>query len=110
MINFLHFHNLRLISLPNASPCLALKKQQSERWKLNEKDQDESIEKNLRALDQCCFSSQFYFINSLMGLGSVFSVLATEMMILSQYNMFADPMFGATVLYVYVTVIVGKFA
>ena len=41
----------------------------SERWKLKEKEQDESIDKNLRACDQLCFSTQFYFINALHSTG-----------------------------------------
>jgi len=72
----------------------------SERWKLKEKEQDESIDKNLRACDQLCFSTQFYFINALHSTGIVFVVFAIEMMILSNYNMFGDPMFAATCSYV----------
>jgi hypothetical protein len=70
-----------------------------ERWKLCEKEQDESIDKNLRALDQLCFSTQFYFINGVHAIGLVFVVFAIEMMILSNYNMFADPMLVAILLY-----------
>jgi len=80
----------------------------TERWKLCEKEQDESIDKNLRAVDQMCFSTQFYFINSLHSMGIVFVVFAVEMMILSEYNMFADPMFPAMVLYMLVMVRVIK--
>jgi hypothetical protein len=72
----------------------------SERWKLNEKEQDESIDKNLRACDQLCFSTQFYFINALHSTGLVFVVFAIEIMILANYNMFGDPMFAATAAYV----------
>jgi hypothetical protein len=72
----------------------------TERWKLVEKEQDESIDKNLRACDQLCFSTQFYFINSLHSLGLVFVVFSIEIMILYNYNMFADPMFAVTVAYV----------
>jgi hypothetical protein len=71
----------------------------TERWKLCEKEQDESIDKNLRALDQLCFSTQFYFINGMHAIGLVFVVFAIEMMILSSYNMFADPMLVAILLY-----------
>lgn len=73
----------------------------TERWKLKELEQDESIDKNLRACDQLCFSSQFYFINSLTSVGIVFVVFAIEMMILAGYNMFGDPMFAGTCFYVY---------
>jgi len=75
----------------------------TERWKLVEKEQDESIDKNLRACDQLCFSTQFYFINSLHSLGLVFVVFSIEIMILFNYNMFADPMFAATTAYVMAT-------
>jgi len=71
----------------------------TERWKLCEKEQDESIDKNLRALDQLCFSTQFYFINAVHAIGLVFVVFAIEMMILANYNMFADPMLVAILLY-----------
>jgi hypothetical protein len=73
----------------------------TERWKLTEKEQDESIDKNLRACDQLCFSTQFYFINSLHAIGIVFVVFAIEMMILANYNMFGDPMFAAVVAYIH---------
>jgi hypothetical protein len=76
----------------------------TERWKLCEKEQDESIDKNLRAVDQLCFSTQFYFINALHAMGIVFVVFAVEMMILSNYNMFGDPMLPAMVLYMLVVV------
>jgi len=72
----------------------------TERWKLKEKEQDESIDKNLRACDQVCFSTQFYFVNALHSTGLVFVVFAIEMMILAQYNMFGDPMFAAAAAYV----------
>jgi hypothetical protein len=72
----------------------------TERWKLTESEQDESIDKNLRACDQLCFSTQFYFINSLHSLGIVFVAFAIEMMIIAKYNMFADPMFAATTVYI----------
>jgi hypothetical protein len=75
----------------------------TERWKLCEKEKDESIDKNLRAVDQLCFSTQFYFVNGLHAMGIVFVVFAIEMMILSSYNMFADPMLPAIVLYMLVT-------
>jgi hypothetical protein len=72
----------------------------TERWKLNELEQDESIDKNLRACDQLCFSTQFYFINALLAHGIVFVVFALEIMILWQYNMFGDQAFAAIVAYV----------
>jgi len=80
----------------------------TERWKLCEKEQDESIDKNLRAVDQLCFSTQFYFINALHAMGIVFVVFAVEMMILASYNMFADPMLPALVLYMIVVVRIIK--
>jgi hypothetical protein len=75
---------------------------------LCEKEQDESIDKNLRAVDQLCFSTQFYFINSLHSMGIVFVVFAVEMMILSEYNMFADPMLPAMIIYMLIVVRVIK--
>merc|ERR1719486_1562130 len=72
----------------------------TERWKLTESEQDESIDKNLRACDQLCFSTQFYFINSLTSTGLVFVIFAIEMMILAQYNMFGDPMFAGCAGYI----------
>jgi hypothetical protein len=72
----------------------------TERWKLKEKEQDESIDKNLRAVDQVCFSTQFYFINALHSTGLVFVIFAIEMMILAQYNMFGDPMFAGCAGYI----------
>jgi hypothetical protein len=80
----------------------------TERWKLCEKEQDESIDKNLRALDQLCFSTQFYFINAVHAIGIVFVVFAVEMMILSNYNMFADPMLICILLYLLIGARFGK--
>jgi hypothetical protein len=70
------------------------------RWKGFERVYDESIDPGLRAIDQMCFSSQFYFVLALGGSGSFLFVLALSMMLRANYNMFEDILFWACVLMV----------
>ena len=63
------------------------------RWKGLEQVYDESIDPGLRAIDQMCFSSQFYFVLALGGSGSFLFVLAISMMLRFSYNMFEDILF-----------------
>ena len=70
------------------------------RWKGLERVYDESIDPGLRAIDQMCFSSQFYFVLALGGSGSFLFVLALSMMLRANYNMFEDILFWCCVLMV----------
>merc|ERR550514_2601785 len=44
----------------------------------------------MRTIDQMCFSSQFYFMNTLMVSGIILLVMAIEIMLRADYNMFGD--------------------
>jgi len=70
------------------------------RWKGLERVYDESIDPGLRAIDQMCFSSQFYFVLALGGSGSFLFVLSLSMMLRANYNMFGDILFWAFVIMV----------
>jgi len=70
------------------------------RWKGLEQVYDESIDPGLRAIDQMCFSSQYYFVITLGGAGSFLFVLALSMMLRANYNMFEDILFWACVILV----------
>ena len=52
---------------------------------------DESIAESLQTLDLLCFSSQYYFILSLCGLGGLVSMFGITVFLRTQYNMFGDP-------------------
>eukprot|EP01029_Cantina_marsupialis_P013339 TRINITY_DN2955_c0_g4_i3.p1 TRINITY_DN2955_c0_g4~~TRINITY_DN2955_c0_g4_i3.p1 ORF type:complete len:2510 (+),score=474.52 TRINITY_DN2955_c0_g4_i3:87-7616(+) len=65
--------------------------QREMRWKGLEDSLDECIEEGMRTLDQMCFSSQFYLMSALHTTGLMFIILAAEIMIRSDYNMFGDP-------------------
>ncbi|GMH66707.1 hypothetical protein TL16_g04487 [Triparma laevis f. inornata] len=67
--------------------------QRETRWKGLEDSLDECIEESMRTMDQMCFSSQFYVMMTIHVNGIMYMVLAIEMMIRSQYNMFGDPAF-----------------
>lgn len=52
---------------------------------------DECIEESMRTMDQMCFSTQFYMMMTIQVNGIMYLVLAIEMMIRSNYNLFGDP-------------------
>merc|ERR1711943_54713 len=64
--------------------------QRETRWKGLEDSLDECIEEGMRTIDQMCFSSQFYFMNTLMVSGIILLVMAIEIMLRADYNMFGD--------------------
>ncbi|OQR94449.1 hypothetical protein ACHHYP_01279 [Achlya hypogyna] len=65
--------------------------QREKRWKGLEHNLDECIEESLRHLDQLCFSSQFHFMCGVQTAGILSLVLAIEIMVRNNYNMFGDP-------------------
>jgi hypothetical protein len=52
---------------------------------------DECIEQSLRSIDQLCFSSQYYMLNTIHVNGMVFMVLGIIMQTRANYNLFGDP-------------------
>ncbi|KAL7471186.1 hypothetical protein ACHAXS_011499 [Conticribra weissflogii] len=67
--------------------------QRESRWKAFETTRtiDECIDESLRNLDQLCFSSQYYMLNTVHVNAIVFFVIGCEMMARANYNLFADP-------------------
>jgi hypothetical protein len=66
--------------------------QREKRWKGLESNLDECIEEGMRTLDQMCFSSQFYLMNTIHTTGIILVVFAIFMMAKTNYNAFGDPM------------------
>ena len=70
------------------------------RWKMVDPNEDESISEGIRSLDILCFSSQYYFIVSVMVLGQGITLMSIETLLRQQdrvktkppYNPFADKM------------------
>ncbi len=70
------------------------------RWKGFEDSLDECIDESMRTLDQMCFSSQYYMMNSLHISGMLFVTLAIEIILRSEYNAFGDPAVPIVLIYV----------
>jgi hypothetical protein len=61
-------------------------------WKnLESNTMDECIEESLRSIDQLCFSSQYYMLNTIHVNAMIYFVLGVEMMVRAKYNFFGDP-------------------
>ena len=63
------------------------------RWKGLESHLDESIDPALRATDQMCFSSQWYFVLGLVGSSGTMFMLGVLMLLRSSHNPFGDILF-----------------
>jgi hypothetical protein len=63
------------------------------RWVHMEVNLDECIKEEFRKIDQCCFSSQFYFIQYLYSFGMMLVTFGIMIMDNSNYNVFTDPAF-----------------
>ena len=72
------------------------------RWKGMEDTLDECIDDTMRTLDQMCFSSQYYMMLALYTNGLFLAVIGMEMMIRSDYNLWADPAFTPILVFVVV--------
>jgi len=61
-------------------------------WKgLETNTLDECIEKSLRSMDQLCFSSQYYMLNTIHVNAMIYFVMGVEMMTRAKYTVFGDP-------------------
>lgn len=67
--------------------------QRESRWKGMEDSLDECIDESLRSLDQMCFSSQYYFMLTIMLNGIVYVIFAHEIFLRADYSPVADPVF-----------------
>lgn len=61
------------------------------RWILRNEFVDESVAQTMQTLDLMCFSSQYYFILTIFGLGNSLIQVAIEMFLYTNYNPFGDP-------------------
>jgi len=52
---------------------------------------DECIEESLRSMDQQCFSSQYYMLNTIHVNAMIYFVMGVEMMTRAKYTVFGDP-------------------
>ena len=65
---------------------------------------------SLQTVDLLCFSSQYYFINALYGLGNVVSLFGVTIFLRTQYNPFGDPVMPLLIFITFVVCdFVGKF-
>ena len=68
-------------------------------WKgLETNTLDECIEASLRSVDQLCFSSQYYMLNTLHVNAIVYLVLGIVMMARAKYNAFGDPAMSSIIM------------
>lgn len=74
------------------------------RWMMDAKVVDESIEQSMQTLDLLCFSSQYYFLNSLLPLGSIVMMFGITVFFRYNYIIFGDQ---ALMLIVLVMFVVG---
>ena len=80
-------------------------------WKgLETNTLDECIEESLRSVDQLCFSSQYYLLNTLHVNGIVYLVLGIVMMARAKYNAFGDPAMSSIITIILLCSVVVKFA
>ena len=79
-------------------------------WKgLEANTLDECIEKSLRSVDQQCFSSQYYMLNTLHVNAMVYLVLGIVMMARAKYNAFGDPAMTSIVMIILLCSVMVKF-
>lgn len=66
--------------------------QREDWWKgLERNTLDECIDSGLRSIDQMCFSSQYYMLNTIHLNGMVYFIIGVEMMARAEYTVFGDP-------------------
>lgn len=68
----------------------------SSRWNLLSQ-RDDSVTRSLQNMDLLCFSSQYYFILSLVSIGFGTSMLGLTICLRKKYNFLADPVFPVIV-------------
>ncbi len=66
-------------------------KVREDRWVLRSEALDESIAEAMQTLDLMGFSSQYYFLNALFGIGIFFGILGITVFIRWDFNLFGDP-------------------
>ncbi|EED88737.1 predicted protein [Thalassiosira pseudonana CCMP1335] len=71
---------------------------------------DDCIQESLRSVDQMCFSSQYYMLNTIHVNAMIYFVLGVEMMTRANYNLFGDPAMFPIVAIVFLSVMVVKGA
>jgi hypothetical protein len=60
-------------------------------WKGKELNYDEAVAPHMRALDQMCFSEQFYFVIVLSTMGMLGWLFGMQVVFVNQWNIFDDP-------------------
>lgn len=68
---------------------------------LNSKVMDESIRDEMQTLDLMCFSSQYFFILSLLSLGMLSNIFATTIFLRSKFNFLGDPLMPLIILIIF---------
>jgi hypothetical protein len=63
------------------------------KWVPHNFNLDKSLQIEFRSLDNLCFSTQFYFINTVLILGICLVTISISIIIRNTYNLFSDPAF-----------------
>jgi len=79
------------------------------RWMMKNPILDESIEDGMQTVDLLCFSSQFYFINTLCAWGILLWLMGVTMHLRAGYFVFADPVLPVIFMMVFLFGDVLKF-
>ncbi|RHY68113.1 hypothetical protein DYB30_002543, partial [Aphanomyces astaci] len=72
-----------------------------ERWQMNMKVKDKSLEEEFQTVDVLCFSSQYYFLTFLYASGVLFVMFGASIWIRKQYNPLGDRLFVVIVVMVF---------
>jgi len=80
-------------------------------WKGLEKGTlDDCLEESLRTMDQMCFSSQYYMLNTIHVNAIIYFVLGIEMMTRARYTTFGDPALFPIVAIIFLTSLGAKWS
>lgn len=80
------------------------------KWGPHNFNLDKSIQIDFRSLDNLCFSSQFYFINTVLIQGICLVTISTSIIIRNRYNLFSDPAFLPIVFFFSFLILITKIA
>lgn len=69
------------------------------RWRGHENSLDETLEPALQSIDNMCFSSQYYFVTAMGGIGICLIFLSLTIQLRANYSFLNDPVGGALILF-----------
>jgi hypothetical protein len=76
-------------------------KNRTTRWKVSDDDKkNEMVDEEFHNIDSWCFSSQYYFTNTLYISGQVVMIMGLQTIIIQNFNFFSDSALPIIVLFV----------